>query len=136
MKNKTLYLLVIIILVLAGIFVATKISDKDKTKPVVANTIKNKNEINVENNTLGPEHNEITNDVVDNEIENENTEMNPEEQAKQIVKDNWGEDDTVYYSYDGKDAKGRYVICVREKSTTKALYRYYVDIETGAFEIE
>ena len=139
--KKIIYIVLIIILIIAGIFVATKITDQDKTKPVIANTIKNKNEIKVENdvaenNTIEVEQNKIVNDVVDNEIKNENTETNPEEQAKQIVKDNWGEDDTVYYSYDGKDAKGRYVICVREKSTTKALYRYYVDVETGTFEIE
>lgn len=141
MRNKTVYILIIIILIIAGIFVATKIADKYDTKPVVANTLNNTNKIgnqnNIEeNNVVDPEQNEIANEVVNNEIKTENTESTPEEQAKQIVIDNWGEDETVYYSYDGKDANGRYVICVREKSTTKALYRYYVDLETGAFEIE
>ena len=139
MSKKTLYILVIIILIIAGIFVANKITEDDKAKQVVANTLEQTNKTNkenfveenivVENNNVEPEENEVTNDA-------SNTEFAPEEKAKQIVKENWGEDDTVYYSYDGKDANGRYVICVREKSTTKALYRYYVDIQTGAFEIE
>ena len=139
MSKKTLYILIIIILMIAGIFVAKKITEDDKAKPVIANTLEQTNKTNeenlveenivVENNNVGTKENEVTNDI-------QNTEIAPEEKAKQIVKENWGEDDTVYYSYDGKDANGRYVICVREKSTTKALYRYYVDIQTGAFEIE
>lgn len=145
MNKKVLYIFVIIILIIAGIFVGTKITENDKTKPVVANTLNNTNNTNekndiVENNTVEPEVNEVVNNIVEDEVETEkteNTNLSPEEQAKQIVKQNWGEDDdTVYYSYDGKDANGRYVICVREKDTTKALYRYYVDIETGNFEIE
>ena len=67
------------------------------------------------------------------EIENKE---NPEEKAKNIVKENWGEDDSVYYSYDGINSEGKYIICVRDKATTKALYWYYVDIETGAFDIK
>lgn len=140
MNKKILYFIIIIFLIIAGIFVATKITENDKTKPVVANTLNytnktdKKNDIE-ENNTLETEQNEIVNDVVNNELKTENTETTPEEQAKQIVKENWGEDDSVYYSYDGiKD--GKHVVCVREASTTKELYRYYVNIETGTFDIE
>lgn len=142
MRNKTLYILIIIILIIAGIFVATKMVEKDKTKPVVANTLNNTNKteekIDVEkNNTLEPEQNELANDVVNNENKTDNTEITSEEKAKQIVKENWGEDDdTVYYSYDGLNEQGKYVICVRDKETTKALYRYYVDLETETCEIE
>lgn len=142
MRNKTLYILIIIILIFAGIFVATKIEENDKTKPVVANTLNNTNKteekIDVEkNNTLEPEQNELANDVVNNENKTDNTEITSEEKAKQIVKENWGEDDdTVYYSYDGLNEQGKYVICVRDKETTKALYRYYVDLETETCEIE
>lgn len=140
MAKKILYIVIIIALIMAGIFVATKITENDKTKPTVANTLEEENkEANVAeeaNNTVELEANEVINNTENNDVENGSTGITPEEQAKQIVKENWGEDNSVYYSYDGKDENGRYVICVREKSTTKALYRYYVDLETGSFDIE
>lgn len=146
MSKKTLYILIIIILIIAGIFVATKIADKDATKPVVANTVNNTNKTNnkndvEENNIVTIENeiqdNNIENNITNSEIKNENTNISPEEEAKQIVKEHWGEDDdTVYYSYDGINEQGKYVICVRDKETTKALYRYYVNVEAGTCEIE
>lgn len=136
MNKKIIYILTIIILIIAGIFAATKITEKDRAKPVVASTMNNTNKVNdenviTENNTVELEGNEVENNVVSG-----TTELAPEEQAKQIAKDNWGEDATVYFSYDGKDENGRYIICVREQSSTKALYWYYVDVETGTFDIK
>lgn len=139
MLKKILYIVIIITLIIAGIFTAKKITEKNNTKQTVANTLENTNKTNEENkleenNTVveEPEKNEVgENNVAEGKDENA-----PEEQAKQIVKDNWGEDNTVYFSYDGKDENGRYIICVREKATTKALYWYYVDIETGTFDIQ
>ena len=135
--KKILYVIIIIALIVAGIYVAKHMSEEKEITQTGANTIENttnnkeENE-EVENNTLEPEVNEIENNVVEEET---TTQLDPKEEAIQIVKDNWGEDDTVYFSYDGvKD--GKHVVCVRESSTTKALYRYYVDIETGSFEIE
>mgnify|MGYP004530627205 FL=1 len=139
MGKKILYVVVIVVLIVAGIFVAKQISEKDGTKQTGANTLENTNKINRENkleesNTVveEPEKNEVKeNNVAEGKDDNA-----PEEQAKQIVKENWGEDETVYFSYDGKDENGKYIICVREKETTKALYWYYVDVETGTFDIK
>ena len=36
----------------------------------------------------------------------------------------------VYCSFEEKDSEGNYVVCVREKETTRALYWYIVNIET------
>ena len=138
MGKKILYVVVIVVLIVAGIFVAKQISEKDGIKQTGANTLENTNKINRENkleesNTVveEPEKNEVKeNNVAEGKDDNA-----PEEQAKQIVKENWGEDETVYFSYDGKDENGKYIICVREKETTKALYWYYVDVETGTFDI-
>ena len=138
MGKKILYIVIIIILIIAGIFIAKEITKKDETKQTVANSLENTNKTNEENkveeNNIGVEPEE--NNVVENKVETGTTQDAPEEKAKQIAINNWGEDDTVYFSYDGKDEKGRYIICVREKTTTKALYWYYVDVETGAFDIE
>lgn len=139
MVKKILYIVIIIALIIAGIFVAKKITEKDEAKQTVANTLENTSKTDKENkleesNTVvaEPEKNEVEeNNVAEGKDENA-----PEERAKQIVEANWGKDDTVYFSYDGKDENGRYIICVREKASTKALYWYYVDVETGTFDIQ
>lgn len=136
MGKKILYIVIIIALIIAGIYAAKQMSEESEVTQTGANTVKNttenKEKNETEKNTIVPEVDETEK----NNIEEETTiGLNPEETAKKIVKENWGEDDTVYFSYDGiKD--GKYVVCVRESSTTKELYRYYVDIETGSFEIE
>lgn len=134
--KKIIYILIIIALIISGIYVAKQMSEEKEVTQTGANTLENttnnnKNEIE-ENNKIEPEVNEIENNAVEDET---TTTLDPEEEAKQIVKENWGEDDSVYFSYDGIE-DGKHVVCVREKDTTKALYRYYVDIETGSFEIE
>lgn len=139
MGKKILYIVIIIALIIAGIFTAKKITEKNNTKQTVTNTLEKTNKTNKEN--MLEENNTVVEEPEKNEVEENNVaegkdENAPEERAKQIAKDNWGEDDTVYFSYDGKDEKGRYIICVREKATTKALYWYYVDVETGTFDIK
>ena len=131
--KKIIFLIIIVILIFAGIYVAKKISGNNKTVKTGTNTIVKENKTNEENkvaeNMVEAEENKVEESNVPN------TE-NKEEQAKEIVKNNWGEDDSVYYSYDGIDKDGRYIICVRDKATTKALFWYYVDLESGTFEIE
>lgn len=131
--KKIFFLVIIIILIFAGVYVAKKISGDNKTVKTGTNTIAKENKVEEENNltqnTVEPEENKSEENHVSN------TE-NKEEEAKEIVKNNWGEDDSVYYSYDGIDEDGRYIICVRDKATTKALFWYYVDMETGTFDIK
>ena len=139
MVKKILYVVIIVVLIIAGIFTAKKITEKNDTKQTSANTLENTNKTNEENKLEG--NNTVVeepekDDVEENNVAEGKDENAPEEQAKQIVKDNWGEDNTVYFSYDGKDENGRYIICVREKASTKALYWYYVDVETGTFDIK
>lgn len=139
--KKIVYILIIIALMISGIYFAKHMSEKSEITQTGTNIIENikenttkneeKNEIE-ENNTIEPEVNEIENNVLEDET---TTELDPKEEAIQIVKENWGEDDSVYFSYDGIQ-DGKHVVCVRESDTTKELYRYYVDIETGSFEIE
>ena len=117
-------------------------SEENKTKPTVTNSIENNNEINQENDVKEENNIDKPENIVTEENKSEEkpqepeNNQKPEEKAKNIVKENWGEDDSVYYSYDGINSEGKYIICVRDKATTKALYWYYVDVETGAFDIE
>ena len=135
MLKKLFFGIIIVILIIAGVYTANKISKKGQTVKtgtnIIKNTVKKTDEENVIENNV--EINETENSTVENNVSK--TE-NPEEQAKKIVINNWGEDDSVYYSYDGLDSQGRYIICVRDKATTKALFWYYVDIESGTFDIE
>lgn len=55
------------------------------------------------------------------------------EKAINIVKQDWGEDDTVYFDYAGIDNEGRYVISVHNKETTQVLEWYNVNTTTGQF---
>ena len=136
MNKKIIYIFIIVVLIIAGVFIATKISDKTQTEQTSANDLgENENNLNEENN-INQNNESLVESGENNTGTQDNNQDNLEEKAKQIVKENWGEDETVYFSYDGKDETGRYIICVREKETTKAIYRYYVDIDTGTFDIE
>lgn len=110
-------------------------TNKDNT--IDTNEIVNENSEEVNNVLTDTNHNEENIENESGNLGNSSEKANtPEEKAKKIVMDNWGEDDSVYYSYDGTDSNGAYIICVRDKATTRALYWYYVDINTGDFEIK
>ena len=63
---------------------------------------------------------------VDTQNEKEN-ESNKKEQALDLVKKEWGEDNTVYYTVDSNSGN-IYNISVRSKATTEALIEYEVDV--------
>lgn len=136
-KKVLMYLGAIIIVIIVAVICTCKIFKKAESVPTVTdvndvNNMTNEIEKKKENQNVNSSETEIKNE---DKKENKNTSESKEEKAKKIVQDNWGEDDTVYYSYDGIDANGKYIICVREKATTKALYWYYVDVDSGTFEI-
>ena len=64
------------------------------------------------------------------------TEENGEAKAKKIVQNDWGTDDTVYFSMDGLATNGDYIISVRDKQTTKQIAKYIVNTTKGTFKIE
>lgn len=137
--KKILYVVMIIALIIAGVCVATKISEGDKAIKTDAdarnntNKIVEKNEVEGNNIVTEPENNVVeNNETVDKETSN----LAPEEKAKQLAKDNWGEDNTVYFSFEEVNAEGRYVISVRDKATTRALEWLYIDIETGTIDMK
>lgn len=137
--KKILYVILIIAVIIAGVCVATKISEGDKTVKTDANAVNNTNNTVKQNEV--EENNIVTepgNNVVENNetVDKETSDLEPEEKAKQLAKDNWGEDDTVYFCYEEKNSEGRYVISVRDKATTKALEWFYIDIETGTIDMK
>ena len=127
----------IIALIIAGVIVAKKITKEQETVNTQSNTINELNIIKEENNTVKNET-IIEENKVEKETKQENIvkEKTPKEKAIEIVKNNWGEDDTVYFACEKQEDDGRYPVAVRDKNSTKALYWYYVDIETGTFDIK
>lgn len=134
--KKILYVILIIAVVVAGVCVAKKISEGEKTIKTDANAVNNtvkQNEVEENNTVTEPENNIIeNNETVDKEV----SKLSPEDQAKQLAKDNWGEDDTVYFSFEEVNSEGRYVISVRDKATTRALEWLYIDVETGTIDMK
>lgn len=151
-KNKVIIIILIFALIIISAFLTNEliqyINDENKknikTNTNINNTIKNEENINSSNNYINEnENNNNNNNSNNNQIDEEATEQNiiqtnldNQQKAIQIVKENWGEDSTVYFRYDDITAKGEYIICVRDKETTNALYFYTVNVETGAFTIE
>ena len=54
-----------------------------------------------------------------------------EEKAIEIVEKIWNNEKNIYCAFEEIDAEGNYIICVRDKETTRALCWYIVNIETG-----
>lgn len=107
-----------------------------QTNTVKSNNIKNNLiENTAQENIIG--NNVISNNInaVDNTSEVVEDSKMDETKAINIVKQNWGEDNTVYFSYDGQSNTGKYIISVRDRSTTKTLNYYEVDALTGDFDI-
>lgn len=77
------------------------------------------------------ELNEIIDEKTNNDIEEGETTgsiTSREEKAVQLVKNAWGEDDTVYFSYQSIDSQGRYIVSVNKKDTTVLAF-FVVDVD-------
>ena len=139
MKKQLIIVSILIIVAIIGILLARQIMKDLKYEPTISNNVVNKNVNSVNNNVANNTTNEINNDntnsvenvVIDNpEPEKPKTDL---EKAIDIVKEDWGEDESVYFAEDGKTANGEYIICVRDKASTAALAWYTVNIEEGTF---
>ena len=138
--KKIVFCIVIIVLIFLGVYCAKRIIKNNNT--VVETGAKTTNKGNntiIENLVNEKELDEQKKNTENNEEkdkeENKTNAESPKEKAIRIVKENWGEDDTVYFFCENEE-NGKYPVAVRDKNTTKALYWYYVDIETGTFEIK
>ena len=109
------------------------ISEANNTTANITTTENNETKETTENNT--------TDNTTTNNNLNSNTEEvsvnNPEEKAIQIAKKDWGEDDSVYFSYDGIDGgTGNYIIGVRDRENTYIKCWYYVNVKLGTFTVK
>ena len=66
---------------------------------------------------------------------NEEKRINKKEQALKLVEEEWGEDNTVYYTIDNEYGN-IYSISVRSKSTTAVLQEFEVDSSKGTVNLK
>lgn len=163
MENKKKLIISIIIavilvaIVVLLIFQLINLKNKGKELTQVNNNENFANEAIIENNTLDnviendteeENNNNVNNVTAEEEEKNTNKdteeipqsvveeEKNNKEKAIDIVKNAWGEDNNVYFSFDNIDSNGKYRICVRDKETTHAISWYIVDVSEGTYVIE
>jgi len=141
--------LTVILLIIAVIFIISWIAyDAYKAEPADANVT----DTNLADENTGLDN--IINDLFENvdinsvdendveegqnETENEEDEISEEvpngsvtsreEKAVQLVKDTWGEDDSVYFYCQSVDNNGKYIVTVNKKDTTVIAF-FEVDVD-------
>lgn len=121
------------------------VQENNTVNKIEENTIGNtvENDVSNENNNTATQNvNAVNNDnnnstVREQEVDKETIEEeeNSQEKAINIVKDDWGEDSTAYFSYEGKD-NGKHTVYVRDNETTRVLRIYTIDTSNGTFTVQ
>lgn len=152
-KNKKILYISIAIALAIGVILAIILINKPKkenVKPTSSNLVKNeiRNQISnenemdnsiVENNVI--EENKVQEEIiVDEQQEVQIDKIEKEEDNKQkainIAKKDWGEDKTVYFTFEQIDDNGNYIVYVRESNTTRDICWYTIDINNETFTKE
>lgn len=136
MKKTIMYLIAIALVIILGIAVAKNMLKENEVEPKNIVDVDKEKEVNILDEEIKQEEQEPEQLENPEETENEPVEeISDEEKAKNIVSADWGEDTSIYFSSE-KIEEGIYDIYVREKATTKSLYRYTVDVNKGTFTKE
>jgi len=135
--KKILSVVIILIVIMLGTYIFNLQNNNEKENTNTINNIEENKEITQQSNVV--DTNEITNDIVINEMENtissETLEQSPktsEEKAIDIAKKDWGNVRGVNFSVQGMDGNGNYIVVVSD-SNTVALAFYSVNIKDGTF---
>lgn len=134
-KKRIIVFILVIAVVGVAIFLSIKILDKPVT-PSNNNITNTANEIitNIVSNNI------IENTALDiNTIENQiqiTTNIGPDttsgkDKAIKLVKDDWGEDTSVYFYVDEVNEDGKYMVSVRDNATTSVVVWYMVDVNNN-----
>lgn len=152
-RNEKIFIVIvlitIVIIVLFSVF--RKKDEPDiSNENLIENNIENEIEKNeIDTNTFN--ENEVKNEIEETIIENI-TEVEPQgtvyesnsdlgttdkkQQAIDLVKQTWGEDDTVTFRCDSVNSKGEYVIAVVSKETASVKNYFKVNLKTKTVEID
>lgn len=108
--------------------------DENKTDDTNTTEISNE-QYDKETNTFNQTKKEETTHSEEDSNENEASRQDKQNIALNLTKEEWGEDDTVYYTID-REVNNVYDISVRSKSTTQTLAEYEVDIVNKTVQIK
>ena len=155
-KLKIIVPLVCVLVVIIAFYMIFDIKGKIEEKDYGTNDIVVNNTVEAEN--IVEENTVLEENVVEeNNVEMENTavkskpqdngkeEISEEDdlysnskldQARDLVKKAWGDDDSVYFTTEGVNADGLYMVAVREKSSTSVKNYFKVNLETKKVEID
>lgn len=90
---------------------------------------------------------EITNTPENTTVSNTNTSSqssapaipavtDEKQKAIELVKKEWGKDDTVDYVFDYINENGEYVVAVKDRTTATVKYYFRVNLKTGTVELD
>ena len=143
MKKFIIFIVCLIVVILLCVVFSNnkKVEENNTTNNTsVENSVIYKNEI-VENNTISNSAN-IDNKVIENEIPVSNNDIyesdsdvgstNKKQEAIELVKETWGDDNTVSFRCDSVTSNGEYIIAVvsNETRTVKNYFRVNLDKKT------
>ena len=121
--------------------VNNEIIGNDITEPEISN------EVNMEENTVANEV-EVSNNTVTNQTSNTTKQTNTssapaipavtddKQKAIELVKKEWGSDETVSFSFDYINENGEYVVAVKDKSSATVKYYFRVNLQTESVELD
>ncbi|MBQ7410773.1 MAG: hypothetical protein IJW20_05280 [Clostridia bacterium] len=154
-RNAKIVIAVVLIVIVVVVLCCTLGGKKEDTNTTNETSVNNIAEENI------VEENEVGTNTIENEVENEVdeepiienvTELEPQgsvyetnsdigttdkkQQAINLVKEKWGEDDTVTFRCDSVNSKGEYVIAVVSKETATVKNYFKVNLNTKLVEID
>lgn len=154
-RNTKIVIAVVLIVIVVVVLCCTlggKKEDTNITNETSVNSIAEENiveENEVDTNTI---ENEVENEVDEEPIIENVTELEPQgsvyetnsdigttdkkQQAINLVKEKWGEDETVTFRCDSVNSKGEYVIAVVSKETAIVKNYFKVNLNTKSVEID
>ena len=155
-KNIGMIILAIVIIIIAAIlivwfaFPSPRRTNETIGTVVAGNEVEETTENVIENIQENAQENTQANEEIQtpveentqaqNEVENTSSETfeespeTEEERAIAIARGDYGTAENVKFSVEGIQADGRYIVSVRDSSTTEALVYYTIDVAAGTFE--
>ena len=117
--------------------IGTAIAEEKVEENLQTDIVENLQQNQQENVVVNEEQNQNIEQNVIEETPSETFEESPqtdEEKAIDIAKKDYGSTEKVKFGVEGIQADGKYIVSVRDSSTTEALIYYTVDVITGNFE--
>ena len=118
MNKKISYVIGLVVVIILGVLFARVLSGSIDARPASSSKVKNSNKLTnnqvkneTNNNTKNGVKNELNNNENTNTTTNEPKEETPKtdlEKAIDIVKKDWGADNTVYFAQDGQKESGEF----------------------------